>query len=138
MNSSTEANRSVSPNGSRQAHGLRLAHPTPEYARAETEVPDLAAESRIEALRLLVLAFLREVDSLKKTLASHKRKKRELTNLDQEVDAFEASLIREALIMSNGKQRNAARLLKVKPSTLHAKMKRLGIEVETTLTSVGR
>lgn len=95
---------------------------------AETEVPDLATESRIEALRLLVLAFLREVDYLRKTVSSPK-KRRQLVNLDEEVDAFEAALIREALIKANGKQRDAAKILKIKPSTLNAKMKRLQIEV---------
>ena len=95
---------------------------------SETGVPDLATESRIEALRLLVLAFLREVDNLRETVSSPK-KKRQLVNLDEEVDAFEAALIREALIKANGKQREAAKILKIKPSTLNAKMKRLHIEV---------
>lgn len=145
MNSSTAVKRPMNGGGPRPSHTFRptrqvLAEPAParvETEHAETEVPDLAAESRIEALRLLVLAFLREVDSLRRTIASRPKKRRELMNLDKELDAFETSLICEALIRTNGNQRDAARMLKIKPTTLNAKMKRLGIEIQTTLTSVG-
>jgi DNA-binding NtrC family response regulator len=114
-------------------NGMHPAHSVP----SQTDLSDLSTESRIEALRLLVLAFLREVDSLKETVATAPGRERKFSTLDREVDAFEASLIREALIRSNGNQRDAARKLKIKPSTLNAKMKRLGIAVETTVTKVG-
>lgn len=49
---------------------------------------------------------------------------RTLRNL---VDAYERRLIQEALRASGGNQRQAARALGVLPTTLHEKMKRLGL-----------
>lgn len=109
----------------------------PEYVLVETDITDLSqATSRIEALRSLILVFLREIDLLKKVVAPRSRKRGDAIRLTLEIDAFEASLIRDALIKSKGNQRDAARLLSVKPTTLNAKMKRLGITVETTVTGV--
>jgi DNA-binding NtrC family response regulator len=108
-----------------------------DYALIETDITDLAqATSRIEALRSLILIFLREVDSLKKIVGPRPRKKGDPIKLDLEMDSFEASLIRDALFKSKGNQRDAAKLLGIKATTLNAKMKRLGIAVETTLTGV--
>ena len=109
----------------------------PDYTLIETDVTDLAqAASRIEALRSLILIFLREVDSLKKVIGPRPRKIGGAIKLDNEIDSFEAALIRDALMKSKGNQRDAAKLLSIKPTTLHAKMKRLGISVETTVTAV--
>ena len=110
---------------------------TQDYTLVETDITDLAqATSRIEALRSLILIFLREVDSLKKVVGPRPRKKGDPIDLTLEVDAFEASLIRDALMKSRGNQRDAAKLLSIKPTTLNAKMKRLGITVETTVTGL--
>ena len=43
------------------------------------------------------------------------------------VEEYERRLIEEALRASNGNQRQAARALGVLPTTLHEKMKRLGL-----------
>jgi DNA-binding NtrC family response regulator len=43
------------------------------------------------------------------------------------VDAYERRLIEEALRATAGNQRRAARALGVLPTTLHEKMKRLGL-----------
>ncbi len=43
------------------------------------------------------------------------------------VEEYERRLIEEALRVSNGNQRQAARALGVLPTTLHEKMKRLGL-----------
>ena len=43
------------------------------------------------------------------------------------VDAYERRLIEEALRATGGNQRRAARALGVLPTTLHEKMKRLGL-----------
>ena len=113
--------------------------PSVDYVLVETDITDLAqASSRIEALRSLILIFLREIDSLKKVVGPRPRKKGDPIKLDKEIDAFEASLIRDALMKAKGNQRDAAKLLGLKPTTLNAKMKRLGITVETTVTSVDR
>ena len=96
----------------------------------ETDVTDISqAVTRIDALRALVLLFLREVETLKKVVGPRQGKKGESFKLESEVDAYEASLIRDALGKVRGNQRDAAKLLGIKPTTLHAKMKRLGIRV---------
>lgn len=43
------------------------------------------------------------------------------------LDAYERQIIEEALLASHGNQRRAARALGVLPTTLHEKMKRLGL-----------
>jgi DNA-binding NtrC family response regulator len=43
------------------------------------------------------------------------------------LDAYERRLIEEALAASNGNQRRAAAALGLLPTTLHEKMKRLGL-----------
>jgi DNA-binding NtrC family response regulator len=48
-------------------------------------------------------------------------------SLKSMVDSFERRIIEEALRASNGNQRRAARALGVLPTTLHEKMKRLGL-----------
>jgi len=137
MGLSTEMNNRFAA-GPRLGSGERANHrPRVEYALVETEITDLAhAASRIEALRSLVLIFLREVDSLKKVVGPRTKKKGDPIQLDTEMDAFEARLIRDALIKTKGNQRDASRLLGIKPTTLNAKMKRLNIAVKTTLTGV--
>jgi two-component system C4-dicarboxylate transport response regulator DctD len=48
-------------------------------------------------------------------------------NLKQMLDEYERGLIREALERAGGNQRRAAAALDLLPTTLHEKMKRLGI-----------
>jgi DNA-binding NtrC family response regulator len=138
MDLPTELNRRFVGDRPRAGTGERAeARSGAEYALVETDITNLAqATSRIEAIRSLILIFLREVDSLKRMVGPRPRKKGDPIKLDREIDAFEASLIRDALIKSKGNQRDAAKLLSIKPTTLHAKMKRLGITVETTVTAV--
>ena len=48
-------------------------------------------------------------------------------SLKSQLEAYERQLIQEALRSSGGTQRRAARALGVLPTTLHEKMKRLGL-----------
>ena len=48
-------------------------------------------------------------------------------DLQSEVQHFEAELIRSALIMTGGRQRRAAKLLGMKVTTLHSKIRRYGL-----------
>lgn len=79
----------------------------------------------IESLGVLALALLREVDALGQNPATSNERG---INLSDEVHRFEAQLISSALIRTNGKMRAAARLLGVKVTTLHAKIKRHNID----------
>ena len=139
MNLSTDTNRRYI--GHHPPRTARAESPEPQrttdYTLIETDITDLAqAASRIEALRSLILIFLREIDLLKRVVGPRARKRGDAIKLTRELDAFEAGLIRDALVKSKGNQRDAAKLLSIKPTTLNAKMKRLGITVETTVTGV--
>jgi DNA-binding protein Fis len=88
---------------------------------------EAALNNRIETLRVLLQALMDEVESLRETSESEAV---EGLNLSEEVRRYEAHLIRCALIRTGGRQRRAARLLKTKVSTLNAKIKRYGLEVD--------
>ena len=81
--------------------------------------------NRLEALKVLSNSLLYELDALKmqETAVINGR-----IDLAAEVSRFEKDLIRTALSRTGGKQRPAARLLGVKVTTLHAKIKRYGIQ----------
>jgi DNA-binding NtrC family response regulator len=79
----------------------------------------------VEALRLLTLALLREVDMLGQNASTANERG---INLSEEVRRFESQLIRSALIRTDGRMRPAARLLGMKVTTLHAKIKRHNID----------
>jgi two-component system C4-dicarboxylate transport response regulator DctD len=51
----------------------------------------------------------------------------EVRSLRERVEVFERRLIEEALAASGGNQRRAAAALGVLPTTLHEKMRRLGL-----------
>lgn len=138
MDLSTEMNRRFGAERPRPVSAERSEQRArPDYVVVETDITDLAqAVTRIEAMRSLILVFLREIDSLKKIVGPRARKKGDAIKLEKEIDAFEAALIRDALIKTKGNQRDAAKLLSIKPTTLHAKIKRLGINVETIVTGI--
>lgn len=52
----------------------------------------------------------------------------ERASLKARLEEYERSLIKGALSATGGNQRQAARRLGILPTTLHAKIKRLGIE----------
>ena len=93
----------------------------------ERSASHTAAQSSpmVEALRILTLALLREVDVLGQTSSIVNERG---INLSEEVRHFESQLIRSALIRTDGRLRPAARLLGMKVTTLHAKIKRHNID----------
>ena len=108
------------------------------YLLRESEITDLVmAESRIEALKALTLLLLREVESLKKIIDPKRPRGRNgAINLADELKTIEASLIKDALIRADGNQRDAAKLLATKTTTLNEKIKRLGIRLDKTISRV--
>lgn len=80
--------------------------------------------NRLEALKVLSNSLLYELEALKVDENTVKSGK---IDLAAEVHRFEKDLIRTALSRTGGRQRPAARLLGVKVTTLHAKIKRFGI-----------
>ena len=85
------------------------------------------------SLREAALTVLREVDSLtsRETNGNHK------FGLQEEVQRYEVELIRDALHKTRGNQRQAAKLLGVKVTTLNCKIKRYGINTAEPNGHVG-
>ncbi|HEX8136808.1 MAG TPA: helix-turn-helix domain-containing protein [Pyrinomonadaceae bacterium] len=102
--------------------------------RSETRGPQLLAASttRLEALKVLALALLNEIEALGQS-QGHSAVR--AINLADEVRRFETDLIRGALMQTGGRQRPAARLLGMKVPTLHAKMKRYQINADDFLAT---
>ncbi len=89
--------------------------------------------NRMEALKMLSLTLLREIETLKENInpesnAIETVRVGEIT-LEREVQKYEVELIRCALLRTGRRQRRAAKLLNVKISTLNAKIRRHGIAV---------
>ena len=80
-------------------------------------------DNRLDALKDVALTLLEAVDSLR---SSHQSRDHSV-RLQDEVQRFETELIRTALERTGGNQARAARLLGVKHTTLHAKIKRYQI-----------
>ena len=85
-------------------------------------------DSRISHLKILALSLLREIAS-----AEHlsETQRNDTIDLQAEVRRFETELIRSALIQTGGRQRQAARLLGTKITTLNTKIKRYNIKIPT-------
>lgn len=102
---------------------------------AAREVPTAGAASeeislghKPDALGELAASLLKGVEELEQSLT--RRGAGPAAGLQEEVQRFEAEIIRDALKKTGGHQRRAARLLGVKVSTLNAKIKRYGIRPE--------
>ena len=93
-----------------------------EYTR--TASSPAVMNNKLEALRVLANSILTEVASLEQDRDVMTRTEIDLMD---EVQRFEANIITCARVRTGGRQRQAARLLHIKPTTLHAKMKRYGI-----------
>jgi DNA-binding NtrC family response regulator len=86
----------------------------------------IAMENRLEVLRVLSNSILEEVESLRR--AKNLGRPGNI-DLEYELQHFEVDLIKCALLRTGGNQRQAARLLNVKATTLNAKIKRYNINL---------
>ncbi|MEP6923840.1 MAG: helix-turn-helix domain-containing protein [Pyrinomonadaceae bacterium] len=102
------------------AYSARILHELKPAAAPTTAVMD----NRLQALKVLSHSILSEIEALRSEGKMNSNSKIDLAG---EVQNFEADLIRCALVRTGGRQRQAARLLNVKVSTLNAKIKRFGI-----------
>jgi DNA-binding NtrC family response regulator len=82
--------------------------------------------ARIRALKVLILALMNEVET---SAGSTETGEIATLSLSDEVRCFESELIKNTLAITGGRQRPAARLLGMKVTTLHAKIKRYKIEI---------
>ena len=86
----------------------------------------VTASSRMTYLKILALSLLREIASAENMSEGQSN---DTIDLQAEVRRFETELIRSALIQTGGRQRQAARLLGTKVTTLNTKIKRYKIEI---------
>jgi len=100
------------------------------YGEAASPKADrLPGNVRIKVLKMLTLTLLHELEAV----GSASDPKSQAFDLQTEVRHFEAELIRSALILTGGRQRRAARLLGMKVTTLHTKIRRYGLDVAATM-----
>lgn len=101
---------------------------SPDFMHESFARSDRLAESiRIKLLKVLTLTLLRELEGVGVGTS-----RAENFDLQSEVQHFEAELIRSALIMTGGRQRRAAKLLGMKVTTLHSKIRRYGLNDTAT------
>ncbi|HMS38839.1 MAG TPA: helix-turn-helix domain-containing protein [Pyrinomonadaceae bacterium] len=87
------------------------------------------AANRIEALKTLTKLLLHEVESLEEISPLAKKHKTEgEISLTDKVQHYETTLICNALLVTKGNQRQAAKILGMKVTTLHAKIRRYEID----------
>ncbi len=94
-----------------------------------------ATTPRISILKQLAVKLVSEVESL------NERERFDFGagfKLDEEMHKFEIDMIRHALYLTNGHQSFAAKLLGIKKTTLHAKLKRYDIERKRQQQTVGK
>jgi DNA-binding NtrC family response regulator len=94
----------------------------------------------VQQLTLLAKALASEVESLQVELATD-RNHDKLLEFDnqgidfyEEIERYEIELIKSALNHCNGNQTKAARLLRMKSTTLNAKMKHYGLNPVRSIT----
>jgi DNA-binding NtrC family response regulator len=110
-----------SPNGA-------VRPPIQTKVQHELERPTII-DARIGALKILAGSLVNRIDALEKEIVEGKTSP---LDLREEVQRFEAELIRSALVRTGGRQRRAARLLGMKVTTLNTKIKRYRITLDTT------
>lgn len=96
-------------------------------------------EHRVQQLTLLARALASEIESLQHELSTdYDREPIQFDNegIDfyNEVERYEIELIKSALDRCGGNQTQAARLLRMKSTTLNAKMKHYGLNPVRSIT----
>ena len=97
-------------------------------------------EHRVEQLTLLAKALASEIETLQAELASDRNRDwpvvldNEGIDFYHEVERYEIELIKSALSHCGGNQTQAARLLRMKSTTLNAKMKHYGLNPARAIT----
>ena len=88
-------------------------------------------QNQLDALKSLSYLFIREITSLEQTQGNLEEKVEtdQPINLFYELQQFEVKMIRCSLIRSMGSQTKAAKLLGLKLTTLHSKLRRYKIDL---------
>jgi DNA-binding NtrC family response regulator len=109
--------------------------PDPMPSHLQFRITPRPERNRVQRLRDLANTLLRETETLARDRAFADESSRLQTlnfsegiDFYDEVQRFETGLIRLALDQTGGHQARAARLLRIKPTTLNSKIKLYGIE----------
>ena len=112
-----------------------LKYPTIEESSTGSEL-----ESRVQQLTQLARALASEIEALQKDLSFDRARDRQIDfdndgiDFYDEVERYEIELIKSALEKCGGNQSRAARLLRLKSTTLNAKMKHYGLNPVRSIT----
>ena len=112
-----------------------LKYPPPAIDAHSSEL-----ERRLEQLLMLARALANEVETLRAEITtdhdadSHIAVNKDGIDFYDAVERYEIELIRSALNQCNGNQSRAARLLRMKSTTLNAKMKHYGLNPVRSIT----
>ena len=96
-------------------------------------------EQRVQQLTLLAKALASEIETLQAELTIDRDRDKQLVvdnegiDFYREVERYEIELIKSALSRCGGNQTQAARLLRMKSTTLNAKMKHYGLNPLRTI-----
>jgi len=112
-----------------------LRTPTFTANPPQLKMAERAPRNRVQRLLDLADSMLRETETLARDKAFSEESNRVRTlnfaegiDFYDEVQRFETGLIRLALDQTRGHQARAAKLLRIKPTTLNSKIKLYGIE----------
>lgn len=109
-----------------------------QYRDADTEAQrileqQLPPSSKFRMLIELTLRLLKEIELLKEIQELQAPGHQPGLSLKEQLRRFEIEMIRKALIHTRGHQSRAARLLGVKVTTLHEKIKRYGTDPDLSV-----
>jgi DNA-binding protein Fis len=132
----SEATREAGINqGDRRGFPEQRPQPTLTANPLQLKIAEGPPRDRVQRLLNLADSMLRETETLARDKAFTDESNRVRTlNLSEgidfydEVQRFETGLIRLALDQTRGHQARAAKLLRIKPTTLNSKIKLYGIE----------
>lgn len=97
-------------------------------------------EGRVQQLTLLAKALASEIETLQTELSIDRGRDRQVDfdndgiDFYDEIERYEIELIKTALTKCRGNQSQAARLLRLKSTTLNAKMKHYGLNPVRSIT----
>ena len=90
----------------------------------DLQIEPTVSRARLRSLELLVTELQQGLESLS---SGQKPDVAQGVDFYEEVSCFEIALIKRALLLAEGHQTKAARLLNLNPTTLNAKVKAYGI-----------
>lgn len=102
----------------------------PQYNNASSS-DGVLIQNQLEALKSLSLLLVREINSLEEKQSALEKEilQEKPISLFNELQRFEANMLRCAMIRTMGNQLKAAKLLGLKPTTLNMKLKRYNIDL---------